>query len=178
MRKKFSRKKNDTKLKKKNFTCYFHEENICLKQKKTNKKQLERKTETDWGTFKKKKTSGKTYSREKNVKDIFHKKKAKMNFFSPENTLSTTGFQCVYGTITPRRVFTGLLYLFVDLSAALHKNYLTDFHETWMEALSQPRTDPADFCCRSWWQIQELFLTFFNTLQQDVFCHFDLCLWE
>ena len=32
--------------------------------------------------------------------------------------------------------------LLVGLSIGLHKNYYTDFHETWMEDVSRPRIDP------------------------------------
>ena len=33
----------------------------------------------------------------------------------------------------------------VDLSRGLHKNYQTDFYETWIEDESRPRIDPINF---------------------------------
>ena len=60
--------------------------------------------------------------------------------------------------------------LSVGLYAISHKNYLTDFHETWMGGGSRPRIDPVNLWC---WAMNlfslslRLFLLFSN-----IFIHF------
>lgn len=61
--------------------------------------------------------------------------------------------------------------LFVGLSAGLHKNYWTDFHETGMEDGSRPRIDPFYFWCGSGKRDESriFFLTVFNNVTDGIF---------
>ena len=54
-------------------------------------------------------------------------------------------FHCIYLYRHQEGYVFNCVCLFVGLSSGLHKNYLTDFRETWMEDGSWPRIGPINF---------------------------------